>query len=86
MFNCTDTSGALKSIVFLNDGQKIILDTASQVGFQTHAFGDIDETDPALLKGKVMTEAAMVPVPLSDVTREEIRKIHELCVMVNGPL
>jgi hypothetical protein len=28
----------------------------------------------------------MVPVPLSDVTREEIRKIHELCVMVNGPL
>jgi hypothetical protein len=86
VFNCTDTSGALKSIVFLNEGQKIILDTASQVGFQTHAFGDIDETDPALLKGKVMTEAAMVPVPLSDVTREEIRKIHELCVMVNGQL
>jgi hypothetical protein len=86
VFNCTDTSGALKSIVFLNDGDKIILDTASQIGFQTHAFGDIDETDPALLKGKVMTEAAMVPVALSDVTREEIRKIHELCVKVNGPL
>ncbi|BDG01153.1 hypothetical protein AMOR_01490 [Anaeromyxobacter oryzae] len=85
VFSCKGTSGALKSIVFLNDGERIILDGASQVGFQTHAFGDLVETDTSL-QGKVMTEAAMQSVPLSDKTREEIRKIHEQCVTVNGPL
>ncbi len=85
VFSCKGTSGALKSIVFMNQGQQIFLDQASQVGFYTHAFGDIVETDTTF-QGKVMTETDMVPVPISDVTRAEIRKIHEQCVTVNGPL
>jgi hypothetical protein len=85
VFSCKGTSGALKSIVFLHEGQRISLDGASQVGFQTHAFGDIVESDTSF-QGKVMTEAGMQSVPIDDQTREEIRKIHEACVTVNGPL
>jgi hypothetical protein len=86
VFSCSDTSGAMKAIVFLNKGEEIFLGDASQVGFQTHAFGGIDETDPALLLGNVMTEAGLQRVPINDSTREEIRKIHEQCNTVNGPL
>ncbi len=86
VFSCKGTSGALKSIVFLSRGQQIFLDEASQVGFQTHVFGDVVESDNSFLQGKVMTEAGMQPVPVNEETREEIRKIHEQCVTVNGPL
>ncbi len=85
VFSCKGTSGALKSIVFFNKGQEIFLGQASQVGFQTHAFGNLVETDTSL-QGSVMTEATMAPVPLDDATRDEIRHIHNQCVTVNGPL
>ena len=85
VFSCTGNSGALKSIVFLNHGQKIFLDQASQVGFTTHVFGDVMEGDNSFLTGKVMTEAGMVPVPINEEAREEIQKIHDLCTTVNGP-
>lgn len=85
VFSCKGTSGALKSIVFLNQGHQIFLGDASQVGFQTHAFGNLVETDTSL-QGAVMTEAMMAPVPIDDATREEIRTIHAQCVTVNGPL
>jgi hypothetical protein len=78
-------SGALKAIVFKHDGQKIILDEASQVGFQTHVFGNVMENG-AILTGTNMTESAMVPVPINDETRKEIQEIHDQCVTVNGPL
>jgi hypothetical protein len=86
VFSCKGNSGALKSIVFLSRGQQIFLDEASQVGFTTHVFGDIIEGDNSFLQGRVMTEAGMQPVPINEETREEIRKIHEQCVTVNGPL
>lgn len=89
VFSCKGTSGALKSIVFLHSGQDISLGEASQVGFQTHALGDIVEPDQnfvTLFQGKIMTEAALQPVPIDDATRAEIAKIHEQCVTVNGPL
>ncbi len=85
VFSCKGTSGALKSIVFRTRGQDISLDEASQVGFQTHAFGNLVETDTSL-QGAVMTEATMAPVLINQATREEIRKIHEQCVSVNGPV
>jgi hypothetical protein len=100
VFSCTDTNGALKSIVFLKDGQDIVLDDASQIGFQTHVFGVDPDSDPSTasggnlqgsfqaspVKGSFMTESAMVPVPLDEATREEIKAIHQQCVLVNGPL
>jgi hypothetical protein len=85
VFSCSDTSGALKSIVFFHKGQDIFLGEASQVGFQTHAFGNLVEGDTSLT-GAVMTEATMAPVVINDAAREEIKKIHDQCVMVNGPL
>jgi hypothetical protein len=100
VFSCSDSNGALKSIVFEADGQKIKLDDASQIGFQTHVFGVDPDSDPSTasggnlqgsflaspVKGAFMTESAMVPVPLDDATREEIKLIHGHCVDVNGPL
>jgi hypothetical protein len=91
VFSCTGPGGALKSIVFLSDGNDIVLDDASQVGFQTHAFGVLLDTDPPTsaggnLQGQVMTEAGMQAVSINEATRKEIRKIHEQCVTVNGPL
>jgi hypothetical protein len=101
VFSCSDTNGALKSIVFLTDGQKnIVLDDASQIGFQTHVFGVDPDSDPSSaaggnlqgsfqaspVKGAFMTESAMVPVPLDETTREEIKEIHRQCTNVNGPL
>ncbi|HVI76135.1 MAG TPA: hypothetical protein VM683_14215 [Anaeromyxobacteraceae bacterium] len=87
VFTCQGTSGALKSIVFLNNGQEIFLDETSQVGFTTHVFGDVDEDlTTHFLTGKVMTESGMVPVPINDETRKEIQQIHDQCNMVNGPL
>jgi hypothetical protein len=90
VFSCTGTNGGLKSIVFLSDGENLKLDDASQVGFQTHAFGDL-MGDPATaagtnLTGKVMTEAGMQAVPIDEATRKEIEQIHAQCVTVNGPL
>lgn len=85
VFSCKGTSGALKSIVFRTEGDKLILRGATQVGFQLKAFGDLVETDTTL-QGRVMTEATMASVPLDAATREEIRKIHALCVTVNGPV
>ncbi len=79
-------SGALKSIVFLNRGQQIFLDEASQVGFTTHVFGAVTEGSDHSLTGNVMTESGMQPVPINDETRKEIQEIHDLCVTVNGPL
>jgi hypothetical protein len=87
VFFCKGTSGALKSIVFKNKGQHIFVDDAFQVGFQLHAFGGISEGDQfAFLIGKVMTEAPLQGIALTESTREEIRSIHEQCVTVNGPL
>lgn len=86
VFSCKGTSGALKSIVFLNQGQQILLGDASQVGFQTHAFGNPVEATDSSLQGAVMTEATMAPVPIDEATRAEIQKIHAQCVTVNGPL
>jgi hypothetical protein len=96
VFTCTGTSGALKSIAFRNKGQKIFLDDALQVGFQTHAFGDVEESPlpdpnqgifPNFLTGKRMTEAGLKGIPINnDDVREDIEKIHEECVSVNGPL
>lgn len=62
---------------------------SSRLGFQTQAFGEIVEPDQnfvTLFQGKIMTEAALQPVPIDDATRAEIAKIHEQCVSVNGPL
>lgn len=86
VFSCKGNSGALKSIVFLNHGQTISLDEASQVGFTTHVFGDVTEGDSSFLTGRVMTEAGMQPVPIDGQTRQEIQNIHDQCVTVNGPL
>jgi hypothetical protein len=87
VFSCKGNSGALKSIVFRSNGQHIFLDDAQQVGFQTHAFGGITESDQAaFLTGTVMTEAPMQGIALSPATRDEIRMIHERCNTVNGPL
>jgi hypothetical protein len=87
VFTCNGTSGALKSIVFKNKGQAIFLDDAMQVGFQLHAFGNLIQGDQAaFLLGNVISESSMQGIGLNDSTREEIRKIHEQCITVNGPL
>jgi hypothetical protein len=87
VFSCKGTSGALKSIVFKSNGHHIFLDDAEQIGFQTHAFGSISESDQAaFLTGTVMTEAPLQGIALNPSTREEIRAIHERCNTVNGPL
>jgi hypothetical protein len=87
VFSCSGTSGALKSIVFKNKGQHIFLDEAAQVGFQTHAFGQIMEGDAsAFLTGTVMTAAPLQGIALTDSTLNEIRAIHQQCVTVNGEL
>jgi hypothetical protein len=97
VFTCKGDSGALKSIVFVNatptlnqpGHEDIVLGDASQVGFTTHVFGDVNE-DPVshFLRGKVMTEAGMQPVPIytgtTGGTAAEVQAIHDLCVMVNG--
>jgi hypothetical protein len=84
VFTCKGTSGALKSIVFQTEGDRLILRGATQVGFQLKAFGELVETDTTL-QGRVMTESTMASVPLDAAAREEIRRIHALCVTVNGP-
>ena len=91
LFSCSGTSGALKSIVFQNHGQKIFFGGETQVGFQTHAFGGIDESDilagtSNVLMGSVMTEAGLEGVALTKAAREEVEAIHDLCVTVQGPL
>jgi hypothetical protein len=87
VFTCTGTSGALKSIVFKNKGQRIFLDDAMQIGFQLHAFGNLIQGDPsAVLLGSVISESPLQGIALNDSTREEIRAIHDKCVTVNGPL
>jgi hypothetical protein len=87
VFSCNSPSGALKSIVFKNNGQHIFLDDATQVGFQTHAFGGIVEGDAgAFLSGTAMTEAPLQGIGLTDATENEIRAIHQQCITVNGPL
>jgi hypothetical protein len=87
LFTCTGTSGAVKAIVFKNKGQHIFLDDATQVGFQTHAFGNINEHTPdVFLTGSVMTEAPMQGVAIDEETTEEVRTIHEQCVQFLGPL
>jgi hypothetical protein len=87
VFSCTGTSGALKSIVFKHNGQRILLDDGAQVGFQTHAFGSIVEgSQSAFLTGNMMTEAPLQGIALTDSTQKEIRAIHAQCVTVNGPL
>jgi hypothetical protein len=95
VFTCPGTSGALKSIAFTNKGKKIILGDAMQVGFQTSAFFDVEETPlpdpnnnvfPNFITGKRMTEAGLQGVGLNDATRDEIQNIHQQCVTVNGEL
>lgn len=89
-FSCKGTSGALKSIVFVNSNDDVVLGDATQVGFQTHAFGGIQEFGPSpnfnFLTGNVMTESGMKGIALSDSTRDEIRLLHQNCVSVQGPL
>jgi hypothetical protein len=94
-FACTDTSGALKAIVFKHKGQQIFFDDATQVGFQTHVFGNIVETPPTpdggvpafnFITGHVMTEAAMGGVAITNATLDEARALHANCVKVQGSL
>lgn len=85
LMNCKGTNGALKSIVFLQKGEKIFLDGAIQTGFQTHVFGNVVTTND-ITTGSIMTEAGMKAVPITRVTREEIEKIHGQCVKFLGPL
>jgi len=92
VFSCPGTGGAMKSIVFLSepgDWNGIVLDDASQVGFQTHAFGVDPETDPSVaagtnLQGRVMTEAGLQAISINEATKKEIDAIHAACVTVNG--
>jgi hypothetical protein len=87
VFSCTGAGGALKSIVFKHKGQHIFIDDAAQVGFQTHVFGNVLESDQSpLLIGNVMTEAPLQGIALTESTEREIRSIHEQCVKVNGLL
>ena len=91
MFVCKGNAGALKSIVFKNRVQKIFLDDALQVGFQTRAFGNLMEPSSGppvvpFLTGAIMTESDMEGISLNDATMDEIRDIHQQCVTVNGPL
>jgi hypothetical protein len=88
VFSCQGTSGALKAIVFKAEkGDRIRLDDALQVGFQTHAFGNLQEPpDVDFLLGSVQTETDMSGIGLNDSTEEEIRQIHTQCDSVNGPL
>ena len=92
VFSCPGTGGAMKSIVFLSepgDWNGIVLDDASQAGFQTHAFGVDPETDPSVaagtnLQGRVMTEAGLQAISINEATKKEIDAIHAACVTVNG--
>jgi hypothetical protein len=84
LFSCKGTSGALKSIVFKNKGNDIFLDDATQVGFQTTAFAGIVESN--LFQGSVMTESGLKGIAVTDATKGDIRRIHEQCVTVQGPL
>lgn len=87
LFTCTGPSGALKAIVFEHHDQRIFLDDATQVGFQTHAFGNIQEADPdVILTGTVMTEAPMQGIAIDEETMEEVRAVHQHCVDFLGPL
>jgi hypothetical protein len=88
VFSCTGASGALKSIVFKSDSRgRLFLDDGAQVGFQTHAFGAVNEgPNVPLMTGNVMTEAPLQGIALTESTLKEIRTIHEQCVTVNGPL
>jgi hypothetical protein len=88
-FACTGKSGALKAIVFRNEGGRVRLGEAAQVGFQTHVFGNVMEvgTSPnfVFLQGAVMTEAGMKGITINDATEDEIESIHRQCVKVQGP-
>lgn len=87
-FTCSGKSGALKSIVFKLRNHKLHLDDAMQVGFQTHAFGDIREPaedSSEFLLGSVMTESGMKGIAINDSTLEEIRNIHQQCVAFLPP-
>ena len=91
-FSCKDKQGALRAIVFKNKAQRIFFDDATQVGFQTHAFREIQEFPDVpnnnfnLLLGSSMTEAAMTGVAVSDSTRDEALVLHQQCVTVQGEL
>jgi hypothetical protein len=94
-FSCMGQSGALKAIVFKHRGQRIFFDDTTQVGFQTHVFGNIVETPPTpdggvpnfnFIQGSVMTEAAMGGVAITDATRDEAEALHDNCVTVQGSL
>jgi hypothetical protein len=55
-----------------------------------HAFGGIEEPQNVAnfdaLMGSVMTEAPMQGIAITDSTLDDIRKIHEDCVTVQGQL
>jgi hypothetical protein len=85
-FSCRNQLGALKAIVFKNNGQQVVLDDATQVGFQTHAFAGVMEPTGGLLTSDVMTEATMAPVTINASTRRAIQSLHQQCVTVQGPL
>jgi hypothetical protein len=89
VFSCPGTNGAIKTIVFQTDGDDLVLDDASLVGFQTHVVGVDPESDPSVaaginLKGKFMTEALQAAISINKVTKTEIENIHAQCVTVNG--
>lgn len=81
-FFCDGRSGALKAIVFKEKNGKLFLDDATQVGFQTHAFGDVQEPEDYssdFIVGNVMTEAGLEGVEINDATLDDIRFIHQKC-------
>ena len=91
VFSCPGTNGAIKTIVFQADGDDVVLDDASLVGFQTHVVGVDPQSDPSTasglnLKGKFMTQAVMPPISINKATKKEIESIHAQCVTVNGPV
>jgi hypothetical protein len=91
VFSCPGTNGAIKTIVFQVDGNDIVLDDASLVGFQTHVVDVDPDSDPSVaaginLKGKFMTQAEQPAISVNKTTKKEIEAIHAHCVDVNGPV
>lgn len=87
LMTCKGNSGALKSIVFAkHEGDKILIDGATQTGFQTHLFRNITmAADGSTFYADTMAEAGMKGVAITDQTLAEITAIHRACVNFLGP-
>jgi hypothetical protein len=85
------TSGAVQAIVFRQKGSDIDFDDAEQVGFQTTAFRDVDETsDNAgnfnFLTGRTMTASPMQNIVVTEATLANARFVHQQCVDLIPPM